>query len=170
VEDKQGNAHPTSAARPDDPVLHEALKGVAGRDWAQLIAHNEHHARRVVRDQLETTGWLRVQQHRVLGIIIPTARLGIYDEDMASGLADQVIEALRNAIDDRPADPRPLAVGLLAVQAQMPVISSLDQTRGHRQALREMTFAAIEPILGLHQAIQNREEAQTRWLDAPDGL
>ena len=33
-----------------------------------------------------------------------------------------------------------------------------------------MTFAAIEPILGLHQAIQNREEAQTRWLDAPDGL
>jgi hypothetical protein len=154
VEDKQGYAHPTSAARPDDPVLHEALKGVAGRDWAQLIAHNEHHARRVVRDQLETTGWLRVQQHRMLGII-PTARLGIYDEDMVSGLADQVIEALRNAIDDRPANPRPLAVGLLAVQAQMPVISSFDDSR-HRQELREMTFAAIEPILGLHQAIQNR--------------
>jgi hypothetical protein len=168
VEDKQGNAHPTSAARPDDPVLHEALKGVAGRDWAQLIAHNEHHARRVVRDQLETTGWLRVQQHRMLGIV-PTARLGIYDEDMASGLADQVIEALRNAIDDRPADPRPLAVGLLAVQAQMPVISSLDQTRGHRQELYEMTFAAIEPILGLHQAIQNRE-AQMSWLEAPNQI
>ena len=88
---------------------------------------------------------------------------------MVSGLADRVIEALRNAIDDRPADPRPLAVGLLAVQAQLPVISSFDNSR-HRQELREMTFAAIEPILGLHQAIQNREEAQTRWLDAPDGL
>ena len=153
MEDKQGNAHPTSAARPDDPVLREALKGVAGRDWAQLIAHNEHHARRVVRDQLETTGWLRVQHRRMLGII-PAARVGLYDEDMVSGLADQVIEALRNAIDDRPADPRPLAVGLLAVQAQMPVISSFENS--HRQELREMTFAAIEPILGLHQAIQNR--------------
>jgi hypothetical protein len=37
----------------------------------------------------------------------------------------------------------------------MPVISSFDNSR-HRQELREMTFAAIEPILGLHQAIQNR--------------
>ena len=153
VEDKQGNAHPTSAARPDDPVLHEALKGVAGRDWVQLIAHNEHYARQVVRDQLEATGWLRVQHRRMLGII-PTARVGLYDEDMVSGLADRVIEALRNAIDDRPADPRPLAVGLLAVQAQLPVISSFENS--HRQELREMTFAAIEPILGLHQAIQNR--------------
>jgi hypothetical protein len=61
--------------------------------------------------------------------IIPTARVGLYDEDMVSGLADRVIEALRNAIDDRPADPRPLAVGLLAVQAQLPVISS-STTRG----------------------------------------
>lgn len=155
VEDKQGNAHPTSAARPDDAVLHEALKGVAGRDWAQLIAHNEHHARRVVRDQLEATGWLRVQHRRMLGII-PTARLGLYDEDMVSGLADRVTEALRNAIDDRPADPRPLAVGLLAVQAQMPVVYSFTENSRHRQELREMTFAAIEPILGLHQAIQNR--------------
>lgn len=73
---------------------------------------------------------------------------------MVSGLADQVIEALRNAIDDRLADPRPLAVGLLAVQAQMPVISSFEKS--HRQELREMTFAAIEPILGLHRAILNR--------------
>jgi hypothetical protein len=155
VEDKQGNAHPTSAARPDDPVLHEALKGVAGRDWAQLIAHNEHHARQVVRDQLEATGWLRVQHRRMLGII-PTDRLGLYGEDMVSGLADRVTEALRNAIDDRPADPRPLAVGLLAVQAQLPVISSFIENSRHRAQLREMTFAAIEPILGLHQAIQNR--------------
>jgi hypothetical protein len=67
-----------------------------------------------------------------------------------------VIEALRNAIDDRPADPRPLAVGLLAVQAQLPVISSFIENSRHREQLREMTFAAIEPILGLHQAIQNR--------------
>ena len=75
VEDKQGDAHPTIADRPDDPVLHEALKGVAGRGWAQLIAHNEHHARRLVRDQPEATGWLRVQHRRMLGII-PAAPSG----------------------------------------------------------------------------------------------
>jgi hypothetical protein len=47
-------------------------------------------------------------------------------------------------------------VGLLAVQAQMPVVYSFTENSRHRQELREMTFAAIEPILGLHQAIQNR--------------
>ena len=155
VEDKQGMAHPTSAARPNDPVLHEALKGVAGRDWAQLIAQNEHHARQVVRDQLEATGWLRVRQRRMLGII-PTSGLEVHDEDMVSSLADRVIEALRNAIEDRPADPRSLAVGLLAALAQMPLVISFIDNSGDREALREMTFAAIEPILGLHQAIQNR--------------
>jgi hypothetical protein len=154
VEDKQGKAHPTSAAWTADPVLHEALKGVAGREWAKLIARNERHASRVVRDQLKTIGWLRAQRHRMLGVI-PTTRLGIYDEDMVSALTDQVILALRNAIDDRPADPRPLALGLLAVQAQMPVVSIFDNWR-QRQDLREMTFAAIEPILGLHHAIQVR--------------
>ena len=155
VEDKEGKAYPAGVARHDDPVLHEALKGVAGRDWAQLIAHGERHARQVVRNQLEATGWVRGQQRRMLDII-PTTRLGLYDEDMVSGLADRVTEALCNAIDDRPADPRPLAVGLLAVQAQMPVVFSFIENSRHREELREMTFAAIEPILGLHQAIQNR--------------
>lgn len=46
-------------------------------------------------------------------------------------------------------------VGLLAVQAQMPVVSSFMENSRHRDKLREMTFAAIEPILGLHRAIQN---------------
>jgi hypothetical protein len=50
-----------------------------------MIRCNEHLARRVVRDQLEAAGWLRVQHRRMLGII-PTDRLGLYDEDMVSGL------------------------------------------------------------------------------------
>jgi hypothetical protein len=154
LEDKEGKAYAGRVAQHDDAVLHEALKDVTGRDWAQFIAHGEHHARQVVRDQLEATGWLRVRQGRMLGII-PTRIVGLYDEDMVSGLADRVTDALRNAIDDRPADPRPLAVGLLAVLAQMPVVSSFMENARHREELREMTFAAIEPILGLHQAIQN---------------
>ena len=155
VEAKQGKASPASAARPDDPVLQEALEGVAGHDWAELIAHDEHHARQVVRCQLESTGWLSRQHRRMLGIM-PTARLTVYDEGMVRGLADRVTEALRNAIDDQPADPRPLAVGLLAVQGSLPAVFTFTENSRHREQLREITFAAIEPILGLHQAIQNR--------------
>lgn len=154
LEDRGGKAWPATAAQPADPVLRAALVGATGREWAQLISYRAHHARQVVRDQLEAAGWVRRQQRRMLGII-PTTRLGLYDEDMVSGLADCVTEALRNAIDGRPTDPRPLAVGLLAVQAQMPVIFSFIENSRHREDLREMTFVAIEPIFGLHQVIQN---------------
>jgi Golgi phosphoprotein 3 (GPP34) len=154
LEDKGGKAWSATAAHPADPVLRAALMGATGRDWAQLISYKSRHASQIVRDQLETTGWLHRQQRRMLGII-PTSRLGLYDEDLVSSLADRVTEALRNAIDDRPADPRPLAVGLLAVQAQMPVISSFIENSWSREVLREMTFAAIEPILELRQVIQD---------------
>jgi hypothetical protein len=156
LEDKGGKPYLSSVARPDDPVLCAVFDqiGVAGqKDWAQFIAENEKKAPRVVRDQLKATGWLRVQQRRMLGII-PTARLELDDEDMVSGLADRVTEALCNAIDGLPADPRPLAVGLLGVLGQMPTVLSSKEGSRHRQELRALTFAAIAPIVGLHQAIE----------------
>ena len=122
LEDKGGTPYPSSVARPGDPVLRAAFDqiGVTGRkDGAQLLAEDQRDAPRVVRDQLKAAGWLRVQQRRMLGII-PTARLGLYDEEMVSGLADPVTEALRRAIDGLPAAPRPLAAGLLGVLGQMP--------------------------------------------------
>ena len=65
-------------------------------------------------------------------------------------------DTLRNILEDRPADPRTLAVGLIAVQAQLPVVSSFIDDRYDRDRLREMNLAAIEPILGLYQAIHIR--------------
>ena len=160
LEDKGGKPSPSSVVRPDDPLLGAAFDqiGVTGRkDWAQLISENKTRAPKVVREQLEATGWLREQQRRMLGII-PTARLGLYDEDMVSVLADQVTEALRNAIDGLPAEPRPLAAGLLAVLGQMPTVLSFKESSRDRQGLRELTFAAIEPIVFLHKAIENYHE------------
>jgi len=52
------------------------------------------------------------------------------------------------------AEPRPLALGLVAVQAQMPMVAKYTDNRRDREELREMTFAAIEPILALYQAFQ----------------
>lgn len=80
--------------------------------------------------------------------IIPTARLELYDEDMVSGLADRVTEALHNAIDGLHADPRPFAVGMLGVLGQMPTVFSFKESSQHRQELRELTLAAIQPNSG----------------------
>jgi Golgi phosphoprotein 3 (GPP34) len=161
LEDKGGRPVAIdSVARPDDPVLRAAFDqiGVTGRkDWAQLIATNDRDAPHAVRGQLKATGWLRAHQRQVLGII-PITRLGPYDEDTVSSVADQATEALRRAIDGLPADPRPLATGLLAVLAQMPTVLSFKESSQHQQELREMIFAAIAPIVGLHQAIEKYHE------------
>jgi hypothetical protein len=159
LEDKGGKAHRLSDVRPDDPVLCAAFEQIHGIDWAQLIAENQSKAPHVVRDQLQATGWLHVQRRRMLGLI-PSTRVALYDKDMVSGLAHRVTEALRNAIDGRPADPRPLAVGLLGVLGQMPTVFSFEECARHRQELRELTLAAIAPIVGLHEAIQTYLESK----------
>jgi Golgi phosphoprotein 3 (GPP34) len=155
LEDKGGKPCQSRVACPDDPVLRavfERIGVISPENWAGVFAENPKRAIRDVRDQLQATGWLWVQRHWMLGMI-PTTRLALYDEDMVSSLADRVTEALHNAIDGLQADPRPLAVGLLGVLGQMPTVFSFDESSRHRQELRELTLAAIEPILGLHQAV-----------------
>ena len=85
---------------------------------------------------------------------VPAKR--VYDEDMVDALVARVRQALRNILDDRPADPRSLAIGLIAVQAQMPAVMDFIDEPRDRTALHEMTFATIEPILGLYNAIHNQ--------------
>ena len=151
VEDRDGKAYPVRVTQHDDPVLHDALTGVAGQDWAQWIARRKPDTAEVVGDQLEAMRWVHGRRRRTLGII--PARAGVYDEDMVGGRADRVTAALRNIVDGRPAEPRPLALGLLAVQAQLPVVDGFMANPPHREQLCEMILAAIEPILGLHHAI-----------------
>lgn len=147
IEDKDGKAHRSSVAAPDDPVLRTVCVQIGSvfsgvRDWARLIAEDEEQASAVVRNQLN----------------IPAARLALSDEDAVSVLADRVTEALRNAIDGREADPRPLAVGLLAVLGQMPTAFSFKESAQRREQIRELIFAAIAPIVGLQQAIEAYHE------------
>jgi Golgi phosphoprotein 3 (GPP34) len=142
---------------PEDPVLRAVFERIVTgvEDWEQLIVENTRGASNIVRDQLHASGWIWVKRRRILGVI-PTTRLGLNDEDLVSCLADRVTEALRNAIVGLKADPRSLAVGMLL--GQLPTVFSLEESSRHRQELREMAFAAVEPILGLHQAIQTYQE------------
>lgn len=157
IEDKDGKAHRSSVVTPDDPVLRTVCAQIGsvfsgGRDWARLIAEDEEQASAVVRDQLKAT-----------------ARLALSDEDAVSGLADRVTEALRNAIDGSQADPRPLAVGLLAVLGQMPTVFSFKESAQHREQIHELIIAAISPIVGLQQAIEAYHEDRRANLLRPRG-
>lgn len=154
VHDVEGKPRPTGDAAPlDDPLLQHLWGGLGRLGWASLIADGESESRRQVRDQLVVTGWLHMDRHRVLGLV-PVRHLRLVDEVAISRLADQVTAALHAAIAGLPASPRPLALGLLGVLGQMPTVLSFDECSRYRCQLRALTFASIEPILGLYQAIE----------------
>jgi len=93
-----------------------------------------------------------VQRRRILGII-PTARLRLSDEDLVRGLAARVVTALRDAIAGRPADERPLAVGLIGALGQLPTVFSFDEAACHSSELEGLVDRAIPPITGMRQVI-----------------
>jgi hypothetical protein len=154
IHDLDGKPCRTVGTRvPSDPVLYGIWKHLGTSDWACLIGRGERDSRCQVRDQLMATGWLHAERHRVLGLI-PSDRLCLRDEDAVSDLGERVAAALHAAIAGLPASPRPLALGLLGVLGQVPTVLSFDECSQYRFRLRALTFASIEPILGLHQAIE----------------
>lgn len=160
IADREGRGWRVNSASHPDPVLDNALNRVEGRLWSEMITNDGRVCMEAVRGQLEAAGWIDGRERRTFGIL-PHRHQAVYDVDLVEASAIRVTDALRNILADRPADPRSLAIGLIAVQAQMPAVSSFNMHEQHRNALREMMFAAIEPILGLDQAIQN-QVADTR--------
>jgi Golgi phosphoprotein 3 (GPP34) len=157
LEDRADRPRPTACPPPEDPVLRWAFdQAGSGRSWAALIARNNR-ADRIVRDQLRAEGSLCAHRHRLLGCI-PTDRDAPRDDGVVEALTYQVRDALHRALLDLPAEPRPLALGLLAVQAQMDTVLTRDESSRHRAALRELTAAAIEPIMALPGVIARHHD------------
>lgn len=158
LEDRACRPHPTACPPPEDPVLRWAFDhAVSNRtSWAALIAR-ENRAGPMVRDQLRADGSLCPRHHRLLGVI-PTVRDEPHDCGTVEQLAKRAREALRRALLDLPAEPRPLALGLLAMQAQMDTVLTRDESSRHRAALHELTAAAIEPIMALPGVIARHHD------------
>lgn len=122
------------------------------KDWMRAGARDQRNVPGIVRSELEAHGWLWVQPRRILGII-PSARLRLYDEDLVTSLAATVVTALRDAIAGRPAEQRPLAVGLIGALGQLPTVFSFDEAARHSSELEGLVDRATPPITGMRQVI-----------------
>jgi hypothetical protein len=80
---------------------------------------HQNYVRQGVRRQLTDGGWLRVQRRE------GSIRRRPEDEQTIDRTAGHATAALRNALAGLPADPRPLAVGLLAVLGQLRTLRSV---------------------------------------------
>src|SRR6478735_3377769 len=123
LRDADGMAQRTGRV-PADPVLRSALETIdddGPRPWSLLVVIDQQDTFALVRRQLEQHGWVGQQRRHRLGVI-PTLRFGVADENAATSLANRAIQAVRNAVADRPAEPRELTLGLLAALGELPLL------------------------------------------------
>ena len=163
LRDTDGMARRTGRV-PVDPVLRTAVETIdddGPRPWSLLVVIDQQDTYGLVRQQLEHHGWVGPQLRHRIGVI-PTFRFGVTDEDAAASLADRAIQAIRSAVADRPAEPRALTLGLLAVLGELPLLSNEEVMR-NSDKLRALVLTAFTPIIGMHQAV----EAVHAELEAP---
>jgi hypothetical protein len=153
--DEDNRLRPVEIAPPRDPLLRAVLDDIGDnepQDWMHAVARNQRHVPGIVRSELEAAGWLWVQRRRILGLI-PGARLRLSDEDLVTRLAATVVTALREAIAGRPAEQRPLAVGLIGALGQLPTVFAFDEATRHSSELEDLVDRAIPPITGMRRVI-----------------
>jgi hypothetical protein len=153
VHDVHGMPRACGSTVPKDPVLKamiDELVRCSFSSWARAISPDPHRAIQTVQYQLEAEGWIGMRRG-IPGIRAP--RVSLHDEALVESLAGRVTFAVHNAIAGLPADPLPLAVGLLGVLGQRSTVFSFSEASHCRDRLRDLIDATIEPILGLNEAI-----------------
>lgn len=153
VQDSQGMPRPCDTTLPNDPVLKAMLDElIRGKysSWARAISPEPDRAIRTVRYQLEADGWI-IPRRTIRGFT--ASRISLHDDAVVESLADCVTRAVHNAVAGLPADPLPLAVGLLGILGQLPTVFSFSEASQCRGRLRDLIAATIEPILGLQEAV-----------------
>jgi hypothetical protein len=131
-----------------DALLQAVVNRAQGRSWSQLVLADGPVCQEV-HDQLVRQEWVRGRRQRMMGMV--TGHCEVHDDEMVAGVVRRVTEGLHDVLADRPVDPRVLATGLIAIQAQLPVVSGfLDRARD-RNRLHALTDCAIEPIVTLRR-------------------
>ncbi|WP_431235042.1 GOLPH3/VPS74 family protein [Mycolicibacterium psychrotolerans] len=161
--ERAGKPVPARAASPDDPILRAefAQVGVHNRaSWAQLVAGNQHQAITAVREQLVNEGWLRTGPRP--GLPICDTSLEPFDQCQVRALADAARDALRNALAGLPAEPWPVACGLLAAAAELPVMGEFSAGVRGCGRLDGVAAGDLVPVSGLIDAIREHRGAAAR--------
>lgn len=151
--DRGGRPYPGRAEGPGDPVLNGAVAqfGFTTRvSWDDAVAGSNQRTTAVVREQLHAGGWLRPRAHHVAGLSAGTC-LEPRDAEMVAGLAGQVGETLEQAIAGQTVEPRLLALGLIAVLADLPCVTAF----GGDPRLPELVAAAGPPLQALSRVVES---------------
>ncbi|HSV66522.1 MAG TPA: GPP34 family phosphoprotein [Mycobacteriales bacterium] len=139
-----------------DPVLAAVLAEIrAGRprSWKRWVRTGARPTRDAVRDQLMAGRWIRVEQHRILGLF-PTARITLRQPTVVSNLHRRVRTILVGAQPASRVDPRDAALVALAAAGELRTVLTRAQRREHKRRISQLTEASGPAVAALRKVVQ----------------
>ena len=122
-----------------DPVLDALRDEIAGsrpRTWRSWVDTRQKAAVSAVRRQLSDDGWVRLEPHRILGLI-PTTKVTISDPRVRHQLLGRVNGALKNPIDR--IDRADAALVAIVAAADLKLVLDRRTSRAHERRIEQLT-------------------------------
>jgi hypothetical protein len=136
--DDSGKAGVRSGPAVADPVVasvHQQIAASRPRSWRYWVNKGNGPMKRVVRDQLASEGWIRVEPRRILGIF-PGAKVTVPDTLVVERLTGVVSAALRDPIGQ--VDPRDGALVALAAAGELNIVLPRRRRREHKERIERL--------------------------------
>jgi hypothetical protein len=144
-----------------DPVLAGVLADIAAaarpRSWKRWIARGGRHTAAAVRTQLESGGWIRVEQRRILGLF-PWTGVTVRDPRVLTRLQGGITRALGGDPVAR-LDRMDAATTALAAAAKLQTALPRARRRDHRKRIAELTDHTGPAAGALRKVIRDKEAA-----------
>jgi hypothetical protein len=157
--DDNGRARLTTAAAPADPVLAgvlEDIRAVGPRKWRHWIDRRPRVIIRAVRDDLERSHLIRVEPHRILGLI-PADRISLRHPLIRRQILQSARDTLRPSRLVSRVDLRDAAVVVLASTADLRTVVSKDQRSRHKDRLAQLAVRVGPTVPALKRSLQQSQ-------------
>ena len=161
--DDNGRARLTMAAAPGDPVLAgvlEDIRAVGPRKWRRWIDRRPRAIIREVRDDLERAHLIRVEPHRILGVI-PADRITLRHPLLRRQILQSATDTLRPSRLVSRVDLRDAAIVVLASTADLRTVVTKDQRIRHKDRLAQLGVRVGPIVPALKKALQQSQYSAT---------
>ncbi|MGW7681925.1 GOLPH3/VPS74 family protein [Kribbella sp. NPDC054772] len=159
LEDDNGRARVTTAPAPADPVLAavlQELRAVGPRRWRHWIDRRPGATVRHVRDELARAHLIRVEPHRILGII-PADRVTVRHPLVRRQLLESARDTLRASRLVSRVDLRDASVVVLASTADLRTVVTKEQKARHKDRLAQLAVRVGPVVPALKRSLQQTQ-------------
>ncbi|QPP08590.1 GPP34 family phosphoprotein [Streptomyces bathyalis] len=163
--DEDGRARTVGDRRTGDPLLDDALRGIAAekrpRKWKTLVQRNRKQTFEAVERQLEKDRLIRIERRTWFPHIVV-----VKDAALAKRLHGEAVETLTGGRPVEQFTTRQAALTALAAVGGLPTVTSGKDRREHKERIKALTERAGEAGPALKKALQEMQIATATAIGA----